>query len=100
MLGVFIMSVITATKVRGGGVKYKFIRHPKPEKMIQKRLRKTGLKKPEAKELSSLAKDCVQPSQGSRPTTTEIARVLDHLAEKISLKRSFKERLKALVGHT
>lgn len=100
MLGVFIMSVITATKARGGGVKYKFIRHPKPEKMIQQRLLKTGLKKLEAKELASLAKDCVQPSHGSRPTTTEVTRVLDHLAEKISSKRSFIERLKALVGCT
>lgn len=98
MLGVFIMSVITATKARGGGVKYNFIRHPKPEKMIQKRLLKTGLKKPEAKELASLAKACVQSSHASRPTTNDVTRVLDHLAEKI--KRSFIERLRTLVGCT
>lgn len=71
------MSVITATKAQGGGVKYNFIRHPKPEKMIQKRLLKTSLKKPEAKELASLAKDCVQSSHASRPTTTDITRVLE-----------------------
>ncbi|KAI8544702.1 hypothetical protein RHMOL_Rhmol08G0316100 [Rhododendron molle] len=64
----------------------------------KKRL-KTGLKKPKARKLSSLAKDYVQISHGRRQTAYEVASILDLLVEKISLKRSFTERLKAIRHH-
>lgn len=73
------MNVIIAMKVGGGGVKYMFIGDSKLEKLIQKRLLKTGLNKPKARELASLAKDCVQMSHARRPTAAKVASVLDHL---------------------